>query len=45
MAMETVKARKAHVAIHVKDVSASIEFYEKLFGIEPLQGAHRIREI
>jgi catechol 2,3-dioxygenase-like lactoylglutathione lyase family enzyme len=24
MAMESVKARKAHVAIHVKDVSASI---------------------
>ena len=35
MAMEAVKARKAHVAIHVKDVSASIEFYGKLFGIEP----------
>ena len=35
MAMESVKARKAHVAIHVKDVGASIEFYGKLFGIEP----------
>ena len=35
MAIELVKARKAHVAIHVKDVAASIEFYRKLFGIEP----------
>jgi catechol 2,3-dioxygenase-like lactoylglutathione lyase family enzyme len=35
MAMESVKARKAHVAIRVKDVAASIEFYRKLFGIEP----------
>ena len=35
MAMQSVKARKAHVAIHVKDVGASIEFYGKLFGIDP----------
>jgi predicted lactoylglutathione lyase len=35
MALETVKARKAHVAIHVKDTGASTEFYKKLFGIEP----------
>jgi catechol 2,3-dioxygenase-like lactoylglutathione lyase family enzyme len=35
MATESVKARKAHVAIHVKDVAASIEFYRKVFGIEP----------
>jgi catechol 2,3-dioxygenase-like lactoylglutathione lyase family enzyme len=35
MAMELVKARKAHVAIRVKDVAASMEFYRKLFGIEP----------
>jgi catechol 2,3-dioxygenase-like lactoylglutathione lyase family enzyme len=35
MAMESVKARKAHVAIRVKDVAASMEFYRKLFGIEP----------
>ena len=35
MAMESVKVRKAHIAIHVKDVGASIEFYGKLFGIEP----------
>ena len=35
MNAETVQAIKAHVAIHVKDVAASIEFYRKLFGIEP----------
>ena len=35
MATESVIARKAHVAIHVKDVRLSIEFYGKLFGIEP----------
>jgi catechol 2,3-dioxygenase-like lactoylglutathione lyase family enzyme len=26
---------KAHIAIHVKNVADSIEFYRKLFGIEP----------
>ena len=31
--MET--ALKAHVAINVKDVQQSIQFYRKLFGIEP----------
>ena len=35
MAIGAVKARKAHVAIHVQDVGASIEFYRKIFGIEP----------
>jgi catechol 2,3-dioxygenase-like lactoylglutathione lyase family enzyme len=35
MATETVKTLKAHIAIHVKDVPGSIEFYRKLFGIEP----------
>jgi len=35
MATETVKALKAHVAIHVRNVAKSIEFYRKLFGIEP----------
>ncbi len=35
MNSELVKARKAHVAIHVKSLAASIEFYRKLFGIEP----------
>jgi len=35
MPIETVIARKAHVAIHVKNVKSSIEFYRKLFRIEP----------
>ncbi len=30
-----VQALKAHLAINVKDVETSIEFYKKLFGIEP----------
>jgi catechol 2,3-dioxygenase-like lactoylglutathione lyase family enzyme len=29
------KAVKAHIAIHVQDVTKSIDFYRKLFGIEP----------
>ena len=33
--MEPVQALKAHLAIHVKDVPKSIEFYRKLFGSEP----------
>ena len=35
MSTEHVKALKAHVAIHVKDVGASIDFYRRLFAIEP----------
>jgi catechol 2,3-dioxygenase-like lactoylglutathione lyase family enzyme len=35
MATETVRALKAHLATNVKDVKKSIEFYGKLFGIEP----------
>jgi catechol 2,3-dioxygenase-like lactoylglutathione lyase family enzyme len=35
MTTETVKAVKAHIAIHVQDVAQSIDFYRKLFGIEP----------
>src|SRR6266571_9286058 len=30
-----VTALKAHVAINVRNVEASLEFYRKLFGIEP----------
>lgn len=33
--METVTALKAHLAINVRNVEASIGFYKKLFGIEP----------
>ena len=35
MSTESVKARKAHVSIYVRSVARSIEFYSKLFGIEP----------
>ena len=35
MAAETVQALKAHIAMNVKDVQRSVNFYRKLFGIEP----------
>ncbi|MFZ0136439.1 MAG: ArsI/CadI family heavy metal resistance metalloenzyme [Candidatus Sulfotelmatobacter sp.] len=35
MPAETVVALKAHVAIYVRNVEQSIEFYRKMFGIEP----------
>lgn len=34
-AMEGVRVLKAHLALNVKDVGQSIEFYKKMFGIEP----------
>lgn len=30
-----INTLKAHLAINVKDVPASVEFYKKMFGIEP----------
>jgi catechol 2,3-dioxygenase-like lactoylglutathione lyase family enzyme len=33
--LKAVQALKAHLAINVRDVERSIEFYKKLFGIEP----------
>ena len=30
-----INTLKAHLAINVKDVHASVEFYKKMFGIEP----------
>jgi hypothetical protein len=30
-----VQALKAHLALNVKDVGVSLEFYRKLLGIEP----------
>jgi catechol 2,3-dioxygenase-like lactoylglutathione lyase family enzyme len=35
MATNAAKTLKAHIAIHVQNVPRSIEFYRKLFGIEP----------
>jgi catechol 2,3-dioxygenase-like lactoylglutathione lyase family enzyme len=34
---ETVTALKVHLALNVKNVAESIEFYKKMFGIEPLK--------
>ena len=35
MATHSIQERKAHIAIRVRDVTRSIEFYRRLFGIEP----------
>jgi catechol 2,3-dioxygenase-like lactoylglutathione lyase family enzyme len=35
MTIHSATALKAHVAIRVKNVSESVDFYRKLFGIEP----------
>src|SRR5215216_398243 len=32
---KTIQALKAHLALNVKDVAASLEFYRRLLGIEP----------
>jgi catechol 2,3-dioxygenase-like lactoylglutathione lyase family enzyme len=32
---QTVQALKAHLALNVKDVEQSLEFYKKMLGIEP----------
>jgi len=33
----TVQALKAHLALNVRNVSTSIEFYQKMLGIEPVK--------
>lgn len=33
--MTTINTLKAHLAINVKDVEASTDFYQKMFGIQP----------
>jgi catechol 2,3-dioxygenase-like lactoylglutathione lyase family enzyme len=35
--MTTIQTLKPHVSLNVRDVEASIAFYRKLFGIEPLK--------
>ncbi len=35
MTSETIQTLKAHVGIHVRSVQRSIDFYRKMFGIEP----------
>jgi catechol 2,3-dioxygenase-like lactoylglutathione lyase family enzyme len=37
MESRNVQALKAHLAIKVRDVQASTDFYRKMFGIEPLK--------
>lgn len=34
---EKVSALKAHVALNVRDVARSIDFYRRMFGIEPVK--------
>lgn len=34
---EQIRALKPHVSINVKNVSESVDFYRKLFGIEPMK--------
>ena len=33
----TIKALKPHISLNVRNVEASVEFYEKLFGIAPVK--------
>jgi catechol 2,3-dioxygenase-like lactoylglutathione lyase family enzyme len=37
MTQTAVKILKPHISLNVKDVSKSVEFYTKLFGIEPMK--------
>ncbi len=37
MATNTITTLKPHISLNVKNVSESVEFYKKLFGIEPLK--------
>ena len=38
-----INTLKAHLAVNVRDVEKSIEFYRKMFGIEPAIGRMRRR--
>ena len=35
--MNTIKTLKPHISLNVNNVGESVEFYKKLFGIEPLK--------
>lgn len=37
MTQLTVKTLKPHISLNVKNVSESVDFYKKLFGIEPMK--------
>ena len=34
---ETITSVKPHISLNVKNVTESVEFYAKLFGIEPIK--------
>ena len=36
---------KTHLSINVSNVENSIEFYKKMFGIEPVKVRNRLRKI
>ena len=40
MSRQTVQALKAHVAINVRNVSESVDFYRKMFGTAPSKVRH-----
>ena len=37
MSDNSIKSLKPHVSLNVRNISDSVEFYKKLFGIEPLK--------
>ena len=37
MSERTINTLKPHISLNVKNVEESVEFYKKLFGIEPLK--------
>src|SRR5688572_16174098 len=37
MSKSTITTLKPHISLNVKDVDVSVEFYKKLFGIEPMK--------
>lgn len=37
LGIEDVQILKAHVSLHVRKLEASIDFYRKMFGIEPIK--------
>lgn len=37
MADNTINTLKPHISLNVKNIAASVEFYQKLFGIDPLK--------
>ncbi len=40
MSSETITSFKSHISLNVKNVAESVEFYSKLFGVEPMKFVH-----